>query len=129
VKTTTPQPGRPLCIVFGARTRLGQTWLKSTAAAKFDLILIARHPEDAATLNADFPDTTVRLASSDNDWPKGYDRIVVCVCAIGMIHPQSSDWTQEHAIAGRDLATIQAVFHAYAHHPIRLVGVRVEKIT
>jgi hypothetical protein len=113
-----------LTIVLGPLTDLGACWLRFASANAFDICVVARHETDAARLRAAWPNAAVILAGDRSaTWPQGCRQLVLCGCAVGLIHPRKPDWAADVAAADRDIRLHEEILAAYSSVPIHVIYV------
>lgn len=113
-----------LVVLFGAQTRLARALLRLSQMRRHDLLLVARHENEANILLSRHPHARILRAWQDEPPPTlPVERVAIIACALGMIHPGESHFDAESGNALRDIRVLEQVAHAYAAVPLRIVMV------
>lgn len=119
-----PVAGDALVLVFGPLSRLGSACMRRAAAGAFDVCAIARHAADAERIRRQWPRAQVFVAGDPvSALPPGHRRVVLCACAVGLIHPRKADWAADVAEADRDLRLLLQLLAHYESDPVHVIFV------
>lgn len=111
-----------LVVLFGAQTRLARALLRLPQMRRHDLLLVARHEEEARILTSRIPRARILRVWRDDPPPVlGADRVAILACALGVIHPGESHFSAELGDAERDVGVLERLTRAYAALPLRVV--------
>lgn len=114
-----------LVVIWGPRTTLAEHLLATPWASEHQLLLVARHREEAAALASRYPCARV-LCCGDGEsgctWPAARS-VTVVVCAFGLIHPATPDWTSHSTAMSRDLETMGRMLDQCQQGPVTLIFV------
>jgi hypothetical protein len=114
-----------LVMIFGPKTRLARSLLNSTAWSEHpEFILVARNPEEAVELEAEFPSASVhRPWSGGGALPGKAERVAVICCAIGVIHKGDPLVERDVEAALSDHRALQAIVDIHVDATIHLLMV------
>jgi hypothetical protein len=113
-----------LIIVLGPLSRLGSACMRIAEARSFDVCAVARHAADAERIRRQWPRARVFVAGDPvSALPSGHQRIVLCTCAAGLIHPRKADWAMDVSEADRDIRLHLQILASFESVPVHVIFV------
>jgi hypothetical protein len=115
-----------LLVILGPRTALAAQILAMPWASENDVLLVARHSEEASALASHYPCARVLSCGAiESQWrcPAAVRAVTVVLCAFGLIHPVMPDWASHSMAMSRDLKAVTKILDRCRPCPVTLIFV------
>lgn len=118
------ESSRMLVAILGPQTRVAKSLLSSGQMSQAEVLLFARHQREAEELSAVYPHAIIAPAwETHAPVLQRYEKIGVLCCALGVIHPTSSNFFFDVDVALRDLRNLEWLLRAYPEASVHVVFV------